>query len=174
VSGVDEVVAYIGIGSNLDDPERQVRSAIEALGALPESRVTRASRLYRALPWGMTEQPAFVNAAVALRTRLSARTLLDTLLAIERARGRRRDGPRWGPRWGPRVLDLDILLYGESSFEEDGLHIPHPRIAERAFVLMPLADLDPDLVVPGRGRVRELLSNVDTADCTPIAESGAL
>jgi len=170
VSGVDEVVAYIGIGSNLDDPERQVRSAIEALGALPESRVTRASRLYRALPWGMTEQPAFVNAAVALRTRLSARTLLDTLLATERARGRRRDGPRWGPR----VLDLDILLYGESSFDEEGLHIPHPRIAERAFVLMPLADLDPDLVVPGHGRVRELLSNVDTADCTPIAESGAL
>ena len=170
MSGVDEVVAYIGIGSNLDDPERQVRSAIEALGALSESRVTRASRLYRALPWGMTEQPAFVNAAVALRTRLSARTLLDTLLAIERARGRRRDGPRWGPR----VLDLDILLYGESSFDEEGLHIPHPRIAERAFVLMPLADLDPDLVLPGRGRVRELLSDVDTADCTPIAESGAL
>jgi len=170
VSGVDEVVAYVGIGSNLDDPEHQARSAIEALGALPGSRVTRTSRLYRALPWGMTEQPAFVNAAVALLTRLSARALLDSLLAIERARGRRREGPRWGPR----VLDLDILLYGESSVDEDGLHIPHPHIAERAFVLMPLADLDPNLVVPGRGPVRELLSHVDTADCAPITESGAL
>lgn len=166
---MDEVVAYIGIGSNLDDPEHQVRSAIEALARLPETRVTRVSRLYRTPPWGMAEQPPFVNAAVALRTRLSARALLDGMLAIERARGRRRDGPRWGPR----VLDLDILLYGESAFDEDGLHVPHPRIAERAFVLMPLADLDPDLVVPGYGSLRELLAHVDTADCTPIAEASA-
>ncbi len=166
---MDEVVAYIGIGSNLDDPEHQVRSAIEALGGLPESRAMRASRLYRALPWGTTEQPPFVNAAVELRTRLSARALLDGLLAIERARGRRRDGPRWGPR----VLDLDILLYGERSFDEDGLRIPHPHIAERAFVLMPLADLDADLVVPGQGRVRELVTHVDTTGCAPIAEARA-
>ena len=166
---MDEVVAYIGIGSNLDGPERQVQSAIEVLARLPESRVTGVSRLYRTLPWGMTEQPSFVNAAVALRTRLSARALLDGLLAIERARGRRRNGPRWGPR----VLDLDILLYGERSFDEDGLRIPHPRIAERAFVLMPLADLDPDLVVPGHGRVRELRAHIDTAGCAPIAQPGA-
>lgn len=166
---MDEVVAYIGIGSNLDDPEHQVRSAIEALAGLPESRVTGVSRLYRTPPWGMTEQPLFVNAAVALRTRLSARALLDGLLAIERARGRRRDGPRWGPR----VLDLDILLYGDRSFNEDGLGIPHPRIAERAFVLMPLADLDADLVVPGHGRVRELLAHIDTAGCTPMVDAGA-
>ena len=166
---MDEVVAYIGIGSNLDDPEHQVRSAIEALARLPETRVTRVSRLYRTPPWGMADQPPFVNAAVALRTRLSARALLDGMLAIERARGRRRDGPRWGPR----VLDLDILLYGDSTFDEDGLHVPHPRIAERAFVLMPLADLDPDLVVPGHGSLRELLAHVDTASCPPITEAGA-
>lgn len=166
---MDEVVAYIGIGSNLDDPEHQVQSAIEELARLPESRVTRASGLYRTPPWGMTEQPPFVNAAVSLRTRLSPRALLDGLLAIERSRGRVRDGTRWGPR----VLDLDILLYGGRSLHEDGLHIPHPRIAERAFVLMPLADLDADLVVPGHGRVRELLAHVDTAGCTPIAQAGA-
>jgi 2-amino-4-hydroxy-6-hydroxymethyldihydropteridine diphosphokinase len=166
---VDETVAYIGIGSNLDDPEHQVRSAIEALARLPDSRLTRASRIYRTLPWGMTEQPKFVNAAAALMTRLSPRALLDALLAVERAHGRRRDGTRWGPR----TLDLDILLYGGLSLDEDGLHIPHPRIAERAFVLMPLADLDAELVVPGRGRVRDLLAQIDTSGCAPIDDGDA-
>ncbi|HEV7489607.1 MAG TPA: 2-amino-4-hydroxy-6-hydroxymethyldihydropteridine diphosphokinase [Rhodanobacteraceae bacterium] len=166
---MDQNVAYIGIGSNLDDPERQVQSAIQALARLPESTFMRASRLYRTLPWGMTAQPPFVNAAVALRTRLAPRALLDALLAIERAHGRRREGTRWGPR----TLDLDILLYGDQSVDEDGLRVPHPRIAERAFVLMPLADLDADRVVPGSGKVRDLLARVDTGGCTPIDDAGA-
>ena len=166
---VDESAAYIGIGSNLDDPERQVRSAIDALARLPDSRFLRASRLYRTEPWGRTDQPAFVNAAVALSTRLAPRALLDALLAIERAHGRRRDGTRWGPR----ALDLDILLYGDSRIEEPGLTIPHPHLAQRAFVLLPLADIDPGLLVPGRGRIFEMLQQVDTHGCEPLPEKHA-
>lgn len=166
---MDESVAYIGIGSNLDDPERQVRNAIDALARLPRTRLMRTSRLFRTQPWGIAEQPAFVNAAAALRTRLSARELLDALLAIERACGRHRDGTRWGPR----VIDLDLLLYGDETLDTDGLRVPHPHLAERAFVLLPLSDLDAELNVPGRGRVRELLDRVDAQGCTPIAETGA-
>ena len=161
---MDEAVAYVGLGSNLEDPERQVRRAIESLATLPASRLLRASRFYRTAPWGRADQPAFVNAAAAIATRLSPRALLDALLAIERAQGRHRDGTRWGPR----VLDLDILVYGTLRIDEPGLAIPHPHIAERAFVLLPLADLDADLEVPGGGRVRELLARVDTQDCVPL------
>ena len=165
---VDESVAYIGLGSNLDDPELQVRNAAEALARLPKSRLLRLSRLFRTPPWGRAEQPAFVNAVAEVATRLSPRDLLDALLAIERERGRHRDGTRWGPR----VIDLDILLYGDVSLDEDGLRIPHPHISERAFVLLPLADLDADLDVPGLGRVRELLSRVDVQGCVPLSETG--
>ena len=161
---VDEAIAHIGLGSNLDDPERQVRRAIDALAMLPSSRLLRASRLYRTEPWGRADQPAFVNAAAAIATRLSPRALLDALLAIERAHGRHRDGTRWGPR----ALDLDILLFGNERIDEPGLAIPHPHIAERAFVLLPLADLDADLDVPGQGRVRDLLARVDTEGCVPL------
>jgi 2-amino-4-hydroxy-6-hydroxymethyldihydropteridine diphosphokinase len=108
VNRVDESVAYIGIGSNLDQPEDQVASAIDALRRLPRSRLLRVSRLFRTPPWGRAEQPAFINAAAELATLLSPRELLDALLALERERGRHRDGTRWGPR----VIDLDILLYG--------------------------------------------------------------
>jgi 2-amino-4-hydroxy-6-hydroxymethyldihydropteridine diphosphokinase len=165
---VDESVAYIGIGSNLDEPEGQVASAIDALRRLPQSRLQRVSRLFRTPPWGRAEQPAFINAVAELATRLSPRELLDVLLAIERERGRHRDGTRWGPR----VIDLDILLYGDISIDEDGLRIPHPHIAERAFVLLPLADLDGDLYVPGQGRVRELLDRVDTQGCVLLSKTG--
>lgn len=165
---MDERVAYIGIGSNLDDPERQVQNAIEALTRLPLSRLLRVSRLFRTPPWGRAEQPAFVNAVAALATRLPPRELLDALLAIERERGRHRDGARWGPR----VIDLDILLYGDLILDEDGLRIPHPHIGERAFVLLPLADLDAALRIPGQGRVQELLDRVDTHGCVPVPETG--
>jgi len=165
---VDESVAYIGIGSNLDDPERQVRSAVEALRRVPNSRVLGVSRLFRTPPWGRAEQPPYVNAAAALATRLAPRELLDALLAIERERGRHRDGTRWGPR----VIDLDLLLYGDQSVDEEGLRVPHPHIAERAFVLLPLADLDAGLDVPGHGSVRELLERVDSSGIVPVAETG--
>lgn len=164
-----EDLAYVAIGSNLADPEHQVRAAIDALAHLPRSRLLRASRLFRTLPWGRIEQPGFVNAVVALATELSPRELLDALLAVERAQGRVRDGTRWGPR----VLDLDILLIGDRRIDEDGLRVPHPHIAERAFVLLPLADIDPGLRVPGHGRVDELLARVDIGGCEPIADTGA-
>lgn len=157
---MDETIAYIGIGSNLDDPEQQVRSALDALARLPETRLSGVSRWFRTPPWGQVAQPDFVNGVAAVSTRLAPRALLDALLAIERERGRRRD-----ERWGPRRLDLDILLYGERALDEPGLRIPHPHIAERAFVLLPLADLAPDLDVPGAGRVRDLLDRVDTSGC---------
>jgi 2-amino-4-hydroxy-6-hydroxymethyldihydropteridine diphosphokinase len=165
VTRVDERAAYIGIGSNLDDPEQQVRAAIDALRRLPRSTFVGASRLYRSAPWGNAEQPAFVNAAAAISTELAPRELLDALLAIERAHGRVRDGERWGPR----VIDLDILVYGDARIDEPGLHVPHRHLAERAFVLLPLADLDPDLEIPGQGRVRALAERVDATDCMPLA-----
>jgi 2-amino-4-hydroxy-6-hydroxymethyldihydropteridine diphosphokinase len=162
---VDERLAYIGIGSNLDDPERQVRAAIDALGRLPRSTFAGASRLFRTAPWGKADQPAFVNAAAAVSTALPPRELLDALLAIERAHGRVRDGERWGPR----VIDLDILVYGDARIDEPGLHVPHPHLGERAFVLLPLADLAPDLEIPGLGPVRALIERIDAAGCTALA-----
>lgn len=162
--GVASVAAYVGIGSNLDDPERQVRRAIEALASMPETRLVRASRLFRTAPWGRTDQPGFVNAAAEIATTLEPRDLLDALLEIERAQGRHRDGTRWGPR----TLDLDILLYGERVIDEPGLAIPHPHLAERAFVLLPLSDLDAALHVPGGGRISELLRAVDTNGVSPL------
>ncbi|HEX5124669.1 MAG TPA: 2-amino-4-hydroxy-6-hydroxymethyldihydropteridine diphosphokinase [Rhodanobacteraceae bacterium] len=162
---VDGLLAYIGIGSNLDDPERQVRAAIDALKRLPRSTFAGASRLFRTAPWGKADQPAFVNAAAAVSTALSPRELLDALLAIERARGRVRDGERWGPR----VIDLDILVYGDARIDEIGLHVPHPHLAERAFALLPLVDLAPELEIPGLGPVRALIEGIDATGCTALA-----
>jgi 2-amino-4-hydroxy-6-hydroxymethyldihydropteridine diphosphokinase len=153
--------AYVALGSNLDDPRAQVLRGFEALARLPETGLVARSRLYRSAPWGVVEQPEFVNAAAELETRLTPRALLDALLMIERAAGRDRSGARWGPR----VLDLDLVLYGEVSLHEPGLTLPHPHLHERAFVLLPLNDLAPDLEVPGHGRVREVLARADTAGC---------
>jgi 2-amino-4-hydroxy-6-hydroxymethyldihydropteridine diphosphokinase len=164
VSREDAIAAYVGIGSNLGDPEAQVRGAIEALASMPQTRFVRASRLFRTAPWGRADQPAFVNAAAEIATALAPRALLDALLTIERAHGRHRDGTRWGPR----TLDLDVLLYGDGVIDEPGLAIPHPHLAERAFVLLPLADLDPALQVPGRGRISELLRDVDASGIEPL------
>jgi 2-amino-4-hydroxy-6-hydroxymethyldihydropteridine diphosphokinase len=165
VTRVERRLAYIGIGSNLDDPERQVRAAIDALGRLPRSTLVGASRLFRTEPWGRADQPVFVNAAAAISTDLAPRELLEALLAIERAHGRTRDGERWGPR----VIDLDILVYGDAKLDEPGLHVPHPRLAERAFALLPLADLAPDLEIPGQGRVGALVERIDTTGCSALA-----
>ena len=162
---VETRLAYVGIGSNLDDPARQVRAAIEALKHLPRSTFAGASRLYRTAPWGRLDQPAFVNAAAAISTALSPRELLEALLAIERTHGRTRDGERWGPR----VIDLDLLVFGDATIDEPGLHVPHPRLAERAFALLPLADLAPDLEIPGQGVVRTLAGRIDASECTPLA-----
>jgi 2-amino-4-hydroxy-6-hydroxymethyldihydropteridine diphosphokinase len=150
------VRAYVGLGSNLDDPGAQLRAALSSLANLPRTRLSRASRLYRTPPWGRLDQPEFVNAVAELETELTPQELLAALQQIERSAGRERV-----ERWGPRVLDLDLLLHGQRQLDLPGLHLPHPHLHERAFVLMPLVELVPDVVVPGRGRVADLLAAVD-------------
>jgi 2-amino-4-hydroxy-6-hydroxymethyldihydropteridine diphosphokinase len=149
--------AYVGLGSNLEEPRRQILGAFEALAAIPRTRVAQRSRLYRTPPWGKLDQPAFVNAVAKLETRLAPRDLLDALQAIERGAGRERT-----ERWGPRVLDLDLLLHGEVVVDVPGLRLPHPNLHERAFVLVPLAEIAPQLRLPPIGPcVADLLAAVD-------------
>jgi 2-amino-4-hydroxy-6-hydroxymethyldihydropteridine diphosphokinase len=148
------VVAYVGVGSNLADPVSQVRQAVHELAGLPDTALIASSVLYRTAPVGPADQPDYVNAVVSLETRLSPRGLLDALQGVEGRHGRVRDGTRWGPR----TLDLDILLYGDLTLAEPGLQIPHPEMGQRAFVLVPLADLAPGgLLVPGAGTLADLL-----------------
>ena len=149
------VTAVVALGSNLDDPEAQVRRAFGEIAALPETRVTARSALYRTAPVGFADQPPFVNACAKVETRLSARALLDGLLAIEARHGRTRGIPN-----GPRTLDLDIVLYGGAAIDEPGLRIPHPRAQERAFVLAPLLDVWPEAQIPGKGPARDCLAKV--------------
>lgn len=147
--------AAIALGANLGDPWRQVQRGFEALAALPHTRVLATSKLYRTAPVGYVDQPDFVNACALIETALQPRPLLDALLAIERAHGRVRDVPD-----GPRTLDLDIVVYGDRVVDEPGLHIPHPRAHERAFVLVPLVEVWPEAVIPGHGAARERLREV--------------
>jgi len=140
----------VGLGANLGDAVRSVGDALVALSRLPDTRLLRASRLYRTPAWGVTEQPDFINAVAVLDTALPARTLLDALLAVERDFGRLR---LEGERWGPRRLDLDLLLYGDAVIDEPGLRVPHPHLHERAFAMVPLAEIAPDLAIPGIGTV---------------------
>jgi 2-amino-4-hydroxy-6-hydroxymethyldihydropteridine diphosphokinase len=144
-------VAYVGLGANLGDREETIRAAV---AELPD--VVALSPLRETDPVGVTDQPQFLNGVAALETELAPRELLDVLLAVERRLGRERR-----ERWGPRTIDLDLLLYGDEVIDEDGLKIPHPRLHERRFVLEPLADLAPQLVVPGLGGVEDLLAELD-------------
>jgi 2-amino-4-hydroxy-6-hydroxymethyldihydropteridine diphosphokinase len=162
--------AYIGLGSNLADPVAQVEAGVLALAALPQTRLVGRSRLFRSAPWGRLDQPEFINAVAMLETALSPRVLLDALLTIERAAGRERNGTHWGPR----VLDLDVLVYGDRVVNESGLHVPHPHLAERAFVLMPLAEIAPELHIAGFGAVKALLARIDTLACLPLEPEPAL
>lgn len=153
--------AWVALGSNLDDPMAQVRSALRVLASSSDWRLVLASRLYRSPPWGISDQPEFINAVAALETGLAPEQLLLALQDVERAHGRRRDGPRWGPR----TLDLDLLLMDDRVIRSDRLSLPHPRMHERAFVLLPLRELAPDLIVPGQGRLDALLDSLDTRAC---------
>ena len=159
------VRAAIGLGGNLGDAATTLREAFQALDQLPGTRLLRASPLFRTPAWGNTEQPDFVNAAALVETTLPARALLDALLELERRFGRRREA---GVQWGPRILDLDVLLYGDAVIDEPGLRVPHPHLHERAFALLPLVDIAPEMPVPGRGAVRALLSRVDATRCRPV------
>lgn len=153
-------LVYLGLGSNLDVPGQQIDAAVAALKQLPDTAWRALSPLYRSAPVGPPGQPEYLNAVAAVDTQLAPHDLLDALQAIERDRGRRRDGPRWGAR----TLDIDILLYGQQQIDTTRLQVPHPEIPRRGFVLQPLYDLAPDLVVPGMGSVAELLAAVSTAD----------
>jgi len=151
-------IAFIALGSNLDDPARYIDIGFRELAALPRTRVVRKSSLYRSAPVGYLDQPDFVNAVAQIETSLRPRELLEALLMIEHRHGRVRDFPN-----APRTLDLDIALYGDLALHEPGLTIPHPRMHERAFVMVPLAEIAPDTRIPGRGTARELLRNVDAS-----------
>ena len=147
--------AYVALGANLGDPASTVRAAFAALANLPESRIVHCSSLYRTAPVGMTEQPEFVNAVAELETSLAPEALLDALLEVEQRFGRIR-----AERNGPRTLDLDLLLYNDQFVDLPRLTLPHPRLHLRAFVLQPLAEIAPNLQIPGRGSVAAWLPAV--------------
>ena len=149
--------AYIGLGSNLGEREATLAAAVEELDAAPGVSVLGVSTLIDTEPVGVLDQPRFLNGVLALETELPARKLLELLLAVEARFGRDRSAV---PAQGPRTLDLDLLVYGEEEIDEPGLRVPHPRLHERAFVLRPLAEVEPELVVPGRGPILGLLARL--------------
>jgi 2-amino-4-hydroxy-6-hydroxymethyldihydropteridine diphosphokinase len=163
------VSAYIGLGSNLDGPETQVVAALQALDGIRDSRLVSSSSLYRSPPMGPQDQPDFVNAVARLETTLAALELLEALQAIERDSGRVRVR-----HWGPRVLDLDLLLYADRIIESPGLTVPHPGIAERSFVLYPLAEIAPQLEIPGLADVKALMKACPAAGLVRIGSAPAL
>jgi len=149
-------LAYVGLGANLGPREITLLRAVDLLAETEGLDVRAVSQFRETEPVGIVDQPLFLNGAVALNTSLSPRGLLDRLLEIERELGRVRD-----VRWGPRVVDLDLLVYGDRQIDEPGLRVPHPRLHERRFALEPLAELDPELDVPGLGRVENALAALD-------------
>jgi 2-amino-4-hydroxy-6-hydroxymethyldihydropteridine diphosphokinase len=146
-------LAYVGLGANIGNPRRQLQAALQELKAMPESRVTAASSLYRSAPVGYLDQPEFLNQVVEMDTGLAAEQLLANLEEIEQKQGRERPFPN-----APRTLDLDLLLYGDAVISTARLTVPHPRMHERAFVLKPLAEIAPQAAIPGRGKVASLLA----------------
>lgn len=162
------VRAWIGLGSNIGDGRAEIARALQRLAQQPELRLCRQSSLYRTAAWGEPDQPDFYNAVAELETSLEPRALLDLLLEIETALGRVRNGRRWGPR----RIDLDLLLLGDTQLTGPGLNLPHPRMHLRAFVLVPLAELEPGLLIPGRGSVRRCLEQVENQRVEPADAPG--
>ena len=161
-----QVLAYIGMGSNLQQPLDQLHRALPELHEIPRTSLQASSSFYISSPMGPADQPDYINGVAALRTGLAPLDLLDQLQRIEQAHGRQR-----GLRWGPRTLDLDLLLYGDQVIQNDRLSVPHPGIAERAFVLLPLAELAPELEIPGLGAVSDLLAACEIQDAPRIIPS---
>ncbi len=153
--------AILGLGSNIGDKAANIEAAIASLDAAPDTRVVVRSRLFRTPPWGVTDQDSFANACIGIATKLEPRDLLRRCQQVENDMGRVRER-----RWGPRVIDVDVLVYGDRRISEPHLVVPHPRITERAFVLAPLADIAPDLVLSGR-TVKQWLEAVDRAGVEP-------
>jgi len=148
--------AFVGLGANLGDRESTIADAARLLGERGGIHLLAVSTLRETDPVGVVDQPRFLNGAALVETALGPRELLDALLAIERELGRVRDR-----RWGPRTIDLDLLVYGDLELDEPGLTVPHPRLHERRFALEPLAELDPELTIPGRGQVRDVIARLD-------------
>jgi 2-amino-4-hydroxy-6-hydroxymethyldihydropteridine diphosphokinase len=156
-------LAYVALGANLADPAATIRAAFGALANLPDCRIVRTSSLYRTAPVGITEQPDFINAVALLETNLAPEALLNALLDLEQRFGRIR-----GEKNGPRTLDLDLLLYNDLAVELPTLSLPHPRLHLRAFVLQPLAEIAPDLAIPGRGNIAAWLPAVANQGCVRL------
>jgi len=154
----ESTIAYIGLGANLGEREKTIAEALRRIEADDRTSLLRSTVPIETDPVGYEDQPRFLNAAASLATTRSPRELLDLLLEIERDLGRIRGQ---GPRYGPRTIDLDLLLYGDERIDVETLEVPHPRLHERRFVLEPLAELDPGLVVPGRGPVSALLAELE-------------
>jgi 2-amino-4-hydroxy-6-hydroxymethyldihydropteridine diphosphokinase len=158
--------AYIALGSNLEEPRAQVLRAAAQLAALPASRGLRLSSLYRSGPLAGMEQPDYINAVARIETRLTPEALLSELKGIETRMGR----PPEHPHWGPRIIDLDLLGLGEETRASPGLTLPHPGIVQRNFVLYPLAEIAPDLALPGLAPVRELAARIGSAGLTRLPD----
>ena len=156
-------VAYIGLGSNLGDPIQQIQTAFSELSALPAIRMVAQSPLYRSPPVGPADQPDYINAVACIRTALSAEMLLDALQELEQVHHRRRIR-----HWGPRTLDLDLLLFGDQVIQSERLTVPHPQMTKRRFVLQPLIDIAPDLVIIGSGPVSDVLAHCPRMDLTSV------
>jgi 2-amino-4-hydroxy-6-hydroxymethyldihydropteridine diphosphokinase len=160
---------WLGLGGNVDRPRAHIESALNELAALDSTELCAVSPLYRSAPMGPPDQPDFINAAAHLQSALDPFELLDAMQRIENEHGR----IRAGERWGPRPLDLDLLLYGERRIESARLRVPHPGLADRAFVLYPLFDIAPaDLTVPGLGSLGDLIARVDGASVEKCSERG--
>lgn len=162
---VPRVTAFLGLGSNLEQPLLQLTRALQAIEEIRGVRLVRVSSFYETAPVGLVDQPNFVNAVAEIEAALSPRALLTALLDIEAAHARVRTVKN-----GPRTLDLDILLYGDGVFHESNLTIPHPRMHERAFVLVPLAEIRPDAVIPGHGTAAQLLRRCDCRGVRQVGE----
>jgi 2-amino-4-hydroxy-6-hydroxymethyldihydropteridine diphosphokinase len=158
---------YVGLGSNLNQPPQQIRRALQVLGRVPETQLLRQSRLYRSRPLGPVAQADFCNAVAALQTRLSAVAFHAALRALELSLGR----DPVGERWGPRLIDLDLLVYADRRIDLPQLTVPHPGIAERNFVLLPLLEIAPELVIPGLGAVRELALKIGSEGISVMDEA---
>lgn len=158
--------AYLGLGGNLGEPAAAMAAALRALDAHEAVSVAAVSSLYRTPPWGVTDQPDFLNAVAAVDTGLTARQLLELCLEVERGLKRIR-----AERWGPRAIDIDILLFGDRRLEEAGLQVPHPRMGERAFVLVPLAEIAPRVLVGGR-TAAERLAGLEASDIVRLPGGG--
>lgn len=163
-----EVSALIGLGGNVGDVCASMQLAIDALQSHEHCRVVKVSKIYKTPPWGITDQDWFFNACADVKTMLEPEALLDVLLGIERSQGRVRD-----VRWGPRTLDLDLLVFGDAKIETKRLTVPHPRMAERAFVVFPMMDIAPHRIVLGR-TIAEYAVALDPADIEAVEEELSL